>query len=144
VQALSLFLAVVAGCAPASVLAQGGSTGGTIGKQNKSVSGTEDKPTPSQRATPSTPKRAGAPLARKGCGNIVGVWSWSGGLFGSGDTEFRADGTASHRSGIVGTWVCRAGGEVYIDWKDWYKNRMKLSPDGKTLLNLEGGSTFSR
>lgn len=83
-------------------------------------------------------------VARPSCGNIVGTWSWTGGLFGANDTQFNADGTAVHRSGITGTWTCRPGGEIYIDWKDWYKNRMKLSADGKTLENLEGGGAGFR
>jgi hypothetical protein len=124
-----------------------GSTGGVIGNRGKSASGSVE-PTAGVPKTHHRKMRTSEisekTSKRTSCGNIVGTWSWSGGLFGADDTTFNADGTAVHKSGITGTWKCRAGGEIYIDWKDWYKNRMKLSPDGHTLTNLEGGSTFSR
>jgi hypothetical protein len=130
---------------PPSVLAQG-STGGTIGKQNKSVSG-------SDQASPPRPE-AHKPVARSnpaqetkpsGCGNFFGVWTSGGGswLYGKNDTTFSANGTARHSSGIVGTWTCQ-NGEIVLIWKDWDNDRIKLSADGKRLDSLAGGKGFSR
>jgi hypothetical protein len=144
-------LALIAALAllPQAALAQG-STGGSIGKQGKSVSGSEEAPAP-RRSEPAEKRRsvpvkrtAAAPTSgRRGCGSFLGTWSWTGGLFGPNDTVFLANGTATHKSGIPGTWECRDG-DIYIDWKNWAKNRVRLSPDGKTLQAIEGGYTFVR
>jgi hypothetical protein len=138
--------------APASgrmLLAQGGSTGGTIGKSGKSMSGGDDAPAP--RATPAaksstTAKRAADGASdKRGCGNFFGIWTSGGGswLYGQNDTTFNANGTARHRSGIVGTWTC-SNREIVLIWKDWDNDRLKLSADGKRLDSLAGGKGFSR
>jgi hypothetical protein len=126
--------------APASefvVLAQAGSVGGVVGKQGKAVSGDVENPAPA-------PSRKRGEAAAPPCGNIAGTWSWTGGLFGKNDTVFSRNGTARHSSGIVGTWTC-SGGNVFIDWKNWTKGTVKLSADGKQLINVTDGSVgFTR
>jgi hypothetical protein len=76
---LLTLLYLVSASAP-SALAQAGSTGGTIGKQDKSVSGGEEADRP--RAAPQ-PKRAAANTREissgAACGRIVGTWNWPSG-----------------------------------------------------------------
>lgn len=131
---------------PTFALAQGGSVGGTIGKQNKSVSGSEQA-SPSRRearkpTAQSNPAQDAKPSA---CGNFFGVWTSGGGawLYGKNDTTFSANGTARHSSGIIGTWTCQ-GGEIVLIWKDWTDDRIKLSSDGRRLDSLAGGKGYSR
>jgi hypothetical protein len=147
------------------VLAQAGSTGGTIGKQEKSASGGE-VPARARRAHPARQHHEAARahrvhLARqhrvseaaqgrakaKGirCPNIVGVWnSWASGLFGQADTTFFKNGTARHKSGIPGKWYC-AGGELRMTWgNEGRYDRMTVAPDGKRITNSDGIVGFSR
>lgn len=121
---------------PTFVLAQAGSTGGTIGKQGKSVSGGEDEKRPRQSAPPSG--------QRTSCPNIVGLWnSWASGLFGKADTTFISDGTAKHRSGIPGTWKCE-GGQLVMTWGSGRVEHFTLSPDRKKIIRSDGAVGFSR
>ena len=60
----------------AQALAQGGSTGGSIGKRNKSVSGVEDAPGPREPAAP--PHRRVRPEHEaRGSASVNGHWRWS-------------------------------------------------------------------
>ncbi|MBI4275518.1 MAG: hypothetical protein HY659_12555 [Rhizobiales bacterium] len=121
---------------PPFVLAQAGSTGGTIGKQGKSISGGEDENPPRQPAPPSG--------QRTSCPNIVGVWnSWASGLFGKADTTFGNDGTAKHRSGIPGTWKCESG-QLVMTWGSGGVEHFTLSPDRKKIIRSDGAVGFSR
>src|SRR5579863_2954909 len=94
-----------------SALAQAGSTGGSIGKQDKSISGDEaDRP----RAA-SHPKRSAAKVQETSsghsCGKIVGRWSW---YLGVSESVFYKDGSATHpASGATGKWTC-AGDTVSV------------------------------
>jgi hypothetical protein len=56
-------------------LAQAGSTGGSIGNQNKSVSGGEEKAAPHQHAAKR--ETAGAARGRGAAWSISGQWNWS-------------------------------------------------------------------
>src|SRR5271156_5696312 len=79
---------------------QAGSTGGTLGKQDKSLSGERDEQTPAQSESPATPKTSRRPTVPKetGCQKIIGKWTWQ---FPTRTTEtvFNADGTATNSSG---------------------------------------------
>jgi hypothetical protein len=111
--------------------AQAGSTGGTIGKQDKSVSGD----IPAVESTPALkkpkPHRFGndSPAKANGesCGRISGTWQWWNG----GETVFRMDGTANHTSGMTATWTCSDGNYV-VSWSTGF-DKLRLSPDGKRL-----------
>src|SRR5580704_8701764 len=92
-----------------TAFAQAGSTGGTVGKQDKSVSGGEEPAAPRSQMH----RSATAPVAGKarssGCGNVVGTYKWA-----MGTTVINADGTATN--GVNhGKWTC-AGGQVTITW----------------------------
>src|SRR5260370_561889 len=87
-----------------SARAQAGSTGGTIGKQDKSISAGEAEG--SARAAP-YPKRPSAKPQRTSsghsCGKIVGRWSW---YLGTSESVFHQDGSAGHpASGATGKWT---------------------------------------
>jgi hypothetical protein len=126
-----------AGAESQTAIAQAGSTGGTIGKQNKSVSGA-DEPTTANRSKPAAKPRqpvsarTPAPSSRKTespCGKVAGTWSW----WVNGDVVVQPNGTAAQAaSGLTGTWSCRDG-EVAFIWSHGFTDRMRLSPDGTRL-----------
>jgi hypothetical protein len=60
----------------AEALAQAGSTGGSIGKRDKSLSGVEDTPTPREPAAPSHRRVHPEPEARASA-SVDGHWRWS-------------------------------------------------------------------
>ncbi len=132
---------------PTETLAQAGNVGGTIGNRDKSISG--EKPATPRRAAPATRKATAAAkdeVKSKGkrCPSIAGAWnSWAAGLFGKGDAVFGKDGSATHRSGITGTWRCE-NGQLHITWSDGKPGLVHLSPDGKKITNAAGGVHASR
>lgn len=148
----AIALAILSGADPANaaaserpiVIAQAGSIGGSIGKQGKSISGGEESSAPKQgtpspaRRAPSQDRSTSRDQAKPGCPSIAGTWSWTGGLFGKNDTVFNQDGTARHRSGIVGTWTCR-GGDIYLHWKNWWNGTLHLSADRRRLITVSSG-----
>jgi hypothetical protein len=134
--------------------AQSGSTGGVIGKQDKSVSGgsvVEDSQpaAPANKLSRSTGSKRTADkpsgqdeTARSGCGRIPGVWTangWYNAIYGRGDVVLGTDGSARHVSGIVGTWICR-GGHFVMDWKNWAHGEGTLSKDGNTVTFADGAT----
>jgi hypothetical protein len=111
------------------MLAQAGSTGGTIGKQNKSVSGSDEGAAP-RREVAKPPGQASSP-----CAKLPGTWSW----FVNGDVTIRANGT--HVQGnLTGTWTC-SNGQVVLVWSHGFTDRLTLSPDGN---NLDGSNGMIR
>jgi len=137
------FLSLLLPASPA--LSQAGSAGGTIGKHGKSVSGGEEPAKPAKPSrTRSTEEGGTRKKTASHCPNIVGTWnSWASGLFGSGDTTFSKDGTATHRSGIVGKWFCEKG-KLHIEWPDAKPGIVTMSDDGKRLITSDGNVHMSR
>ena len=89
-----------------TALAQGGSTGGSIGKTNKSMSG-EEPGDPPDRKPP-------APANQNTSASIAGSWdweascsseSWQGGMIlrASSSTEFTGEFSKGHSGSLVGT-----------------------------------------
>jgi hypothetical protein len=125
-----------------AALAQAGSTGGTIGKQDKSISGGEEADRP--RAVPH-PKRA-ATTSREtesdaACRRIVGTWSWAYGLT---EMAFSQNGTAKQSSGNTGSWSC-AGTIVKTAYVNGVTERIAISTDGHSAsvtTTAVGGFTF--
>jgi hypothetical protein len=144
----SAVIASAIGCASAgTAAAQAGSAGGTIGKQDKSISGSERDPAPRparnqrQRTKPSLASRSSQPS----CRSIVGIWaSWASGVYGKQDTRIRADGTITHPTS-KGTWSCTAGEYIHV-WDSFgVRGPYSLSPDGKRLIKIKDGTvSFSR
>lgn len=131
------------------VLSQAGSIGGAISKQNKSVSGDGEgisvaRPSRKDRfGSVSTELDRGRRKPNSRCPNISGLWnSWASGIWGKADTNFSADGTASHRSGFAGKWFCE-NGQLRIEWSDGAPGAVKLSPDQKRIIG-SGGVHMSR
>jgi hypothetical protein len=126
--------------AATTALAQAGSTGGTIGKTGKSVSGDEEQ-------TNQSPKRrrmdsnTGARTKTSSCRRIVGTWSWPLGA----TVSFKEDGSSSRTFfGTVGTgrWVCSED-LVVITWKG-IVDHITISEDGNALfVSNSNGQTFT-
>jgi hypothetical protein len=114
-------------------MAQAGSTGGTVGKQDKSVSGSEEPATPKLRSH----KLASAPAAGKskssGCGNVVGAYKGFSGVI----TVFKADGTAALANGVQGNWTC-ANGQVTAIWNNGFTDHLTPKPGGFSAVNNVG------
>jgi hypothetical protein len=83
-----------------TALAQAGSTGGTLGKTDKSASG-------GRQTTPQA--SSGRPLSP--CRSAVGTWAFSNGV----SVVIKAGDAATASNGGVGKWSCD-GGMVTIDW----------------------------
>jgi hypothetical protein len=127
-----------------SVLAQSGSTGGTIGKQDKSVSGGDeaDGPHAAPRSKPSaTPKVASSGSS---CSRIIGTWKWGGGL-GLTKMVFDQNGTVRQTlTGSAGSWSC-ASTIVKTVFANGSTDRITISRDGNSLsvtTTWGGGSSF--
>lgn len=124
--------------ASATAFAQAGSTGGTIGKQDKSISGGEDA-AGSQRVVPmrkpALPARQSAATAPTGgpCNRIVGTWLWYNGV---SVTVHSNSNTTTQSDGNSATVVC-AGGTYSFTWLGIHTVRETLSSDGKRLSGDE-------
>jgi hypothetical protein len=125
-----------------SALAQAGSTGGTIGKTDKSILGGEEAdrpraaPHPKRAATNSSETSSGA-----ACSRIVGTWSWA---FGGTEMAFNQNGTARQSSGGTGSWSC-AGTIVKTAYVNGVTERIAISKDGNSAsvtTTWAGGFTF--
>jgi len=117
--------------ADGSAFAQAGSTGGTLGKTDKSASG-GDKETEPQRSI--RPPKARTKEASS-CAKITGVWSW----FVNGDVTFKSDGSfVQPQPSLTGTWTCK-NDYVVMFWSHGYTDRLTLSRDG---THLEGSNGF--
>jgi hypothetical protein len=121
---LSLLLGVAS--STAQPIAQG-STGGTLGKTDQSLSGGQPKP---GAALEPKKTKAAAPEAQKaGCGRIAGSWLWSNGL----SVAISASSTATATNGDKATLTC-SGGLYVFKWQAFGNEaRMTLSADGKRL-----------
>jgi hypothetical protein len=124
-----------------SALAQAGSVGGTIGKQDKSISGGEEA---DRSLTAPHPKRPAAKARETSsghsCRSIAGTWSsWASGQFGPNDTRFNADGTITHPAS-KGTWSCENGQYMHVWSAFGRRGPYRLSANGKQLIKIEDGS----
>jgi hypothetical protein len=124
-----------------SVLAQAGSVGGTIGKQDKSISGGEEADRPRTALHPRQPAaKARATSSGHACRSIAGTWSsWASGQFGPNDTRFNADGTITHPTS-KGTWSCENGQYTHVWAAFGRRGPYRLSANGKQLIKIEDGS----
>jgi hypothetical protein len=126
-----------------SAFAQAGSTGGTLGNTDKSISG--DREQPRQPAEPrqhhSPPQAKASPKAQEtkhtSCRDIVGRWSWVVGTV----TTFNGDGTATNNAGFTAKWIC-ADGVVVVTWNHGVTNKVEIAKD-RNNLTIDGGSFTS-
>jgi hypothetical protein len=110
--------------------AQAGSTGGTIGKTDKSESG-GGPPSPAE-AQPRKPSGASRNAPASSCSRMPGSWSWFNGI----TVVIRPDGTASGGPHTA-SWSC-ANGSVVMRWSHGYTDRLNLSQDGTHLQGTNG------
>jgi len=112
--------------------AQAGSTGGTIGKTDKSVSGGEEQ-AEQKPHTGSLPHRMKNETHSTGnnCRGISGVWEWHSKL-PKFDVTFKSGGAVSATNGLTATWSC-SNGTFLIKWLDGFTDHMQLSSNGKEL-----------
>jgi hypothetical protein len=127
--AISVLLASVAAIAQV----QPGSTGGNIGRQDKSMSGggTPEKSPPAHHPV------AKNPVAKSSsCGRIVGTWKWALGT----TTVIKSNGSASNSIGSTATWTCNGSQYVFI-WSNGFTDHISISTDGNSLdvVNNQGG-----
>jgi hypothetical protein len=123
-----------------AAFAQAGSIGGSVGKQDKTISGSEEADRP--RAAPHPKPPAAKPqesASGHSCNRIVGRWSW---YLGVSDSVFHKDGTALHpASGTPGKWTC-AGDTVSVVWATGATSRtdrITLLPDGSIFVDSPWG-----
>ena len=128
-----------------SALAQAGSTGGTIGKQDKSISGGADEDTP--RSAPHSKRpvtNSYETPSGAACSRIVGTWKWGGGL-GLTKMVFDQNGTVRQTlTGSTGSWSCD-GTIVKTVFANGSTDRIAISRDGNSLsvtTTWGGGSSF--
>ena len=123
---------------PARVFAQAGSTGGTIGKQDKSISG--GSPMEGSRDTPRKSQASAVKLPSKtmssACDKIVGTWKWGPGFL----VVIKSNGTAQPAGGGSGTWTCNKGQYIFV-WSIGIIDYVSLSTDGNSMAghNRVGG-----
>jgi hypothetical protein len=113
---------------------QPGSTGGTIGKTDKSISGGEEAAEPLQ-SLPRRDKRAAKPpneasgeTRGSSCGRIVGTWNWVLGL----TVVIKSNGSITASNGLTATWRCN-GSQYSFAWSNNITDRVSLSTDGNRL-----------
>jgi hypothetical protein len=113
-----------------SALTQAGSTGGSVGKQDKSISGVEAAPEPSPSERPRSSSRARPARASEadtsGC-HVAGEWVWSTG----GNAVINRGGTLTKGS-LNAKWSCKVN-HVVITWSHGFIDHLTLSPDATSL-----------
>jgi hypothetical protein len=118
----ALFLLLVNG----PTLAQG-SVGGTIGKQDKSISG--DGPVDSRtQHGPHAAKNPAMASPSGPCARILGTWRWYNGVI----VTVNANGTTTQSDGNSATVVCGEGTYTFT-WLRIATTQMTLSSDGRRL-----------
>ena len=122
---------------PAIAQVQPGSTGGTIGKQDKSISGGEELRTTKHKDLPVGSERGSV------CTKVAGSYAWSW-LNQKTVVTLNPDGSSSATNGNMGNWTC-AGRTITINWAFGGANVMNLSTDGGKLhgTNATAGISIS-
>jgi hypothetical protein len=131
---IGVFLIATSTLVPKTASAQAGSTGGTIGKTDKSASGGEP-----EQSRPSTIKKPGSTLATQpadssfgtsACSKAVGVWFWV-----TQEVTIKSDGKVESPGG-PGTWSC-VEGKLHVHWIDFAipLEIMSISSDGKSMTS---------
>jgi hypothetical protein len=118
-----------------SAFAQAGSTGGTIGKQDKSISSGEELQAPVPRRPRSKPPNSTATKQSedgRGCGRIVGAWKWSNNV----DVVVKPDGTADATDGGHAILTCDSGMYVFKWSGVGNMSRLTLAADGKRMSGM--------
>jgi hypothetical protein len=103
---------------------QAGSTGGTLGKTDKSASGGEELH-PAKR-------RVAKPQTVSPCAKVPGAWTWRW-MGNTARVELKPNGTATNSNGNEGLWTCTSG-VVRVTWdKGGGPDNLTPSSNGKLL-----------
>ena len=114
-------------------MAQAGSTGGTIGKQDKTLSGSEEQAEPKSKPRKSVSRVVANKPKSSSCGGAAGTYKWYMGT----TTIIRANGTATNLANS-GNWTC-ANGRITIAWVSGHVDHLTPAPGGYSVLdNLAG------
>jgi hypothetical protein len=123
--------------ADGNAFAQAGSTGGTLGKTDKSASGGEEqgKQTGERRRTGTERSKVSS------CHGIVGTWAFH--TVTGIETVFRQDGSGSQTNGATGTWSC-TGATATAKWSNGAVDTISISVDGNSLaIHNNWGDRFT-
>ena len=127
-----------------SALAQAGSTGGSVGPSEKTLSGDRNAIEPAapvphrpngQRTDTAPGGRTASPkepAASPRCQMLLGSWSFSNGV----GVVFKPGGAMSSTKGDDGTWSC-TNGAVQAHWAHW-TDRYLVSSDGAHITGNSG------
>ena len=117
-------------------LAQAGSTGGTIGKTDKSASSPNNQPEIRRENSARDKRRSTSNASSEGptspCRNAEGTWAFSNGI----SVVIMAGGAATGSNGASGNWSCH-GGMITAHWPRWTDN-YAISSDGRRLSGTSG------
>jgi hypothetical protein len=126
-------------------LAQSGSTGGTVGDINKTLSGERaTAPNAPARPRPKTerPNETGSRTTVQSpgesvsesspCKRLLGAWTFSNGI----GVLFKAGGELSATNGDAGSWTCDSG-MIAARWSKWTDHYV-ISADGAHLSGNSG------
>lgn len=116
-------------------LGQAGSTGGTIGKTEKSISGGAEveQPPPKQRKSrPNSGPSVAAPSPND-CRKVVGTWTFT--FEKSFETAIKSDGTGSFGPGLDFTWTCSGNQFAYMALG--ITERLTLSSNGMAMSGVD-------
>jgi hypothetical protein len=123
-------------CISTSVLAQAGSTGGSVGKTDKSVSGDAPqrkiRPEKSDLGKRPATSSASSDVPASPCLNAVGTWTFSNGI----SVVHKAWGAAAGSNGDSGDWSC-AGSMITVHWANW-TDHYAISSQGRRLSGTSG------
>jgi hypothetical protein len=129
---------------PATVFAQAGSTGGTIGKTDKSISGGEERieshPTSplQKRGKVTDDKKSTENEKNAGCARIAGTWNWVWGF----TRVFLPAGKIPSNDRGGGTWTCK-GDDYVAKFADGSEDRLKMSSDGGSMSGTSSVTGFA-
>ena len=140
-------MATLGVCASGSTLiAQGGSTGGVIGKGGKSASGGEDVPAArGPRLEHRAPSKASVKPAEppkskmSACARAVGTWFWV-----TEEVTIKSNGSIAAKGG-PGNWTC-VDGLLHVFWPGFIVPHeiFSISDDGNRLISQNTSSAPKR
>jgi hypothetical protein len=142
----ALLVLTIALLAPMTAIPQTpGSMGGSVGKQDKSISGSDESSRPAPAATSkksAKPKEPVQTASKSSCQKIVGTWKWHLGLQAM---TFSADGQVRSSLGVTGTWTCSPAG-LRASYSNAVNEQYTVSPDGDLMFvktSWGGGISFT-
>jgi hypothetical protein len=116
--------------------AQAGSTGGTIGKTEKSISGgaeAEQPPVKQRKPGPVSGRHSVPAQSPSDCRKVVGIWTFT--FEKSFETTIKSDGTGSFGPGLEFTWTCSGNQFAYTALG--ITERLTLSSNGMAMSGVE-------